>query len=79
MTTELRELLSLIRQHEGFADLLKAVTVPQDKSYRTSLDPEKQYADWIFNSGRQKQNELWNAFLTNSPQGEINPSDKEKL
>ena len=63
MSKKLDELMLLIRQHEGFKELLSAVEAPSVKPYRLS-DGKKQYEEWIFRSGRAQQNELWQAFLT---------------
>jgi hypothetical protein len=74
MTQDLKDLLSLIRQHPAFRELLQTLPSYLPKQFKQSADADKQFADWIFNSGRAVENERWRRFLI-----EANPSDKETL
>lgn len=56
----------MMRQHEAFPELLKAVEAPEPKAYSPTKagSVAEQQADWIFRSGRKAQHQLWQAFLT---------------
>lgn len=76
--SDLGDLLTYIRQHRAFGEFLNYIEAPKPRPYRQSGEPDKQYADWIFNSGAAKQHEVWRNFLVEeSPQGEANPSKQE--
>lgn len=76
MTSDMKDLLLFIRQHRAFPELLTAVEVPTVKPFRQSNDPQRQHTDWIFNSGRAKENELWRQFLIGNSD-EADPSNEE--
>lgn len=79
MTPQLKDLLFLIRQHDAFQELLKAIPAPQPKDYRPSEDPQKQWAEFIFRSGQQRQAQAWQSFLTESaPEAGSITSQKEQ-
>lgn len=77
--SDLSDLLIYVRQHRAFGELLNHIEAPKPRPYRQSGEPDKQYAEWIFNSGAAKQHTSWLMFLIGeSPEGETNPSSKEK-
>ena len=73
MSQKLNELLFAIRQHSAFRELLEAVEAPPVTEFKPSGDAQKQYADYIFRSGRKLQHDCWRQFLIGEP-----TSDKEK-
>ena len=73
MSAGLKDLLERMREHPAFPELLKGVEAPMLKSFKASEDAQKQTSDWIFQSGRRLQNEIWRQFLT-----EFDPPQKEK-
>lgn len=73
MTPKLNELLFEIRQHPAFRDLLEAVGKPEIKEFSPGGDPNAQWAEHIYRSGRRRQHEAWRQFLIG---GE--PSQQEK-
>lgn len=78
MTTHgpaLKSLLADLRQHPGFPELLKAVETPQIPRFRKSRagDVESARAEWIHQSGKREQHEMWLAFLT----GKVPPVEAE--
>lgn len=80
MSADLEDLLLLIRQHRAFRELLTHIESPVPRQFKLSGDSNQQSTEWIFNSGRAKENEIWRQFLIgNSPEGETNPSKKENL
>ena len=81
MSAKLDELLFLIRQHDAFHELLTVVEAPGTPAYRPAMgDVEKQYAEWIFRSGRRMQHAIWRSFLIGeSPDGgKEGPQQQEK-
>jgi hypothetical protein len=66
MTSQLKDLLFLIRQHAAYQDLLKAVELPVTREFKPSGDVQQQWADFIFRSGRKAQHNGWLSFLTES-------------
>ncbi len=64
MSEGLNDLLDKMREHPCFQELLKAVEAPEVKSFKASGDTTAQASDWIFQSGRRRQDELWRQFLT---------------
>jgi hypothetical protein len=80
MSAGLRDLLFTMRQHPCFPELLKMVTVPEVKQYRPNKGegPEAQYAEWIFRSGQQRQQENWLNALTefNPPIGGVSETSQ---
>ena len=81
MSDGLRDLLSKMRQHPSFQELLGSVDLPRIKPFKPAQgDGTRQESDWIFASGRARQDELWRLFLTEgNPDRGSKPSDKEKL
>lgn len=78
----LSDLLRVMREHPSFADLLKAVEEPTVHVFRPS-DAEnvaEAQANWIFRSGRQKQDEMWRTALTKLDPMQMgnSPSRQEK-
>lgn len=63
MSKSLDELLFSIRQHPAFQELLSSLDPPGAKHYRPGEDPQMQYAEFIFRSGRRLQHESWRQFL----------------
>lgn len=83
MSAGLRDLLFTIRQHPCFGELLDMVKVAPVKQFRPGGEQsaDAQYAEWIFRSGQQRQNENWRSALTefNPPIGGVSePSQQEK-
>lgn len=75
MSKQLEELLFTIRQHPAFRELLDGVHTQPIIGYRQGGDePQKQFADFVFRSGRRHQHEIWRQFLI----GEV-ASQQEKL
>lgn len=66
MSKQLDDLLLLMRQHDAFPELLKAIETPEPRPYSPAKGATfaEQQADWIFRSGRKSQDLLWRAFLT---------------
>jgi hypothetical protein len=80
--SQLRELLFTIRQHPAFRELLDAVSKPKIRPFKPSDSAEsvRQESEWIFESGRARQDELWrNYLIEGNPVWGSKPSDKEKL
>ena len=79
MTPVLKELLVIIRQHEGFRELLKSVEKPSIRPFMKSraAQVEQARSEWIHDSGRQEQHEKWLQFLSGSipENGEITEED----
>lgn len=63
MSKQLEELLFTIRQHPAFQDLLGAIEAPELKAFRASDNPDQQFADHIFRSGKRHQDASWRQFL----------------
>lgn len=83
MSAGLRDLLTVIREHPCFGELLAMVPLPRVNQFRPSKDESAaaQHAEWIFRSGRQAQHDAWRHALTelNPPiGGEREPSQQEK-
>jgi hypothetical protein len=77
----LKDLLFSMRQHAGFADLLKAVEQPQLPHYRPSKADtlEQMGARTVFASGQADQHDRWLFLLTGQvPARETEPSQQEK-
>jgi len=72
MSQQLNELLFTIRQHAAFKELLSSVEAPAIRDFKPSGDPQAQYADHIYRSGRRLQHDCWLQFLIGNP-----TSDKE--
>ena len=68
MSKSLDELLFTMRQHPAFRELLEGIEAPGIKGYSQGKDPQAQYADFIFRSGRRLQHEGWRQFLIGEPQ-----------
>lgn len=82
MSDGLRDLLSKMRQHPSFKELLACIEPPQIKPFKLgqAAESQRQEAEWIFASGRVRQDEMWRAFLIEgNPARGNQPSDKEKL
>lgn len=69
----LQDLLTHMREHPAFRELLNAVEPPLLRSFKASEDVQRQNAEWIFRSGARHQDAIWRQFLTNSE-----PSQQEK-
>lgn len=67
MSKPLDELLFTMRQHPAFGELLNALAAPPVHEFKESGDAQKQYADYIFRSGRRRQHNAWLQFLTGEP------------
>ena len=67
MSKELDELMFTLRQHPAFREFMDAVDVPGVKHYQQGKDPQAQYADFIFRSGRRLQHDIWRQFLIGEP------------
>lgn len=82
MSPGLRDLLTFMREHPSFPELLKMVTVPEAKPFspRGEKPASEQFAEWTFRSGQQRQHDQWLHALTelNPPQGGVTePSQQE--
>ncbi len=80
MSPGLTDLLTFIRQHPCFDELLSVVQPTPVKAFRPTkgVSIEDQQADWIFRSGRNAQHEIWLAFLKEyAPNGAEFGSQKE--
>ena len=79
MTDGLRDLLLRMRQHPAFRELLNSVEVPKPKPFKPAKgEAVRQESEWIFASGRARQDEIWRLFLTEgNPARGNNPSDQE--
>lgn len=73
MSKQLDELLFTIRQHPAFPELLEAVATTPVKEFKESGDAQKQYAEYIFRSGRRLQHDHWRQFLIGEPSQQENP------
>ncbi len=67
MTEALKNLLFNLRQDPAFPEFLKFIEAPETKEFRPALDPQAQWADYIFRSGRRLQHNHWHQFLTGEP------------
>lgn len=67
MSKALDELLFTIRQHPAYQELLDAVETPPVQEFKESGDAQKQYADYIYRSGRRRQHIIWRHFLIGEP------------
>jgi hypothetical protein len=65
MSQALDNLLSVIRQHPGFDELLKGVGCPEVPRYspHDEQPPDVIGGRTIYASGRQRQHQAWLAFL----------------
>lgn len=71
----LQSLLADLRQHPAFPELLKAVETPIVPRFRKSKagSVEEARAEWIHQSGKREQHDLWLAILT----GKVPPIEAE--
>lgn len=67
MSQQLDDLLFNLRQHPAFQEFLKAVEAPEPKEFRPTSDPQAQWAEYIFRSGRRLQQNCWRQFLIGEP------------
>lgn len=79
MNPLLKELLLLIRQHEGYRLLLSEVEKPKIRPFVKSraASVEQARSEWIFESGQMAQHERWLAFLSGTipHDGEVTEED----
>lgn len=64
MSAALKDLLFTMRQHPAFEELLSSVDAAPVQAYKSSQPVMEQQAEWIFRSGRQRQDKIWRDFLT---------------
>ena len=66
MNPLLKELLLLIRQHEGYRHLLNSVEKPTIRPFVKSraANVEQARSEWIFESGQMAQHERWLQILS---------------
>lgn len=81
MNPILKELLDLIRQHEGYKLLLKSVEKPSIRPFVKSraANVEQARSEWIFESGQMAQHEKWLALLSGTipHNGEVTEEDND--
>lgn len=64
MSAALADLLTQMREHPAFGELLRQVEAPNLPPFKEGEDPSKQYAVFTFRSGARRQDEIWRQFLT---------------
>lgn len=76
MSPALKSLLSDIRQHPAFPEMLRELQAPKLPRFKPNSpeSTETMGAKFLFASGQADQHERWLAFLTGSP-----TSQQEKL
>lgn len=67
MSEALKNLLFNLRQDPAFKEFMNAVEAPEPKEFRPTSDPQAQWADYIFRSGRRLQQNNWRQFLIGEP------------
>lgn len=67
MSEALKNLLFNLRQDPAFKEFMSAVEAPEPKEFRPTSDPQAQWADYIFRSGRRLQHNAWRQFLIGEP------------
>ena len=76
MNPVLKELLLLIRQHDGYRLLLEGVDKPTIRPFVKSraANVEQARSEWIFESGQMANHEAWLGFLSGTipHNGEVN-------